>query len=638
MNQKTKKSGNFFRNLILLVMFGFIAISTQAQNSVTVTVNPKPGAATISANAICGTGTVLMTANIGSNANTVEFSEDGGTTVHGTDNTSPYEYTTSSITAGSSVTVHVRSYNSVTGCYGDWTNSAVATANLIPGVATIAANTRCGTGTVVMTANIGANGDVVQFSEDGGTTTLGTDNSSPYTYTTSSITAGSTVTVHVRTYNSTTGCASAWTNSAVATAYAIPLADAGTDPGDITCANPTRTLSGSGGGSYAWSTADGTIDSGANTATPTISAGGTYSLTVTANGCASTNTAEVVVGETATIPGVATIAANTRCGTGTVVMTANIGANGDVVQFSEDGGTTTHGTDNSSPYNYTTSSITAGSTVTVHVRTYNSTTGCASAWTNSAVATAYAIPVADAGTDPGDITCANPTRTLSGSGGGSYAWSTADGTIDSGANTATPTISAGGTYSLTVTVNGCASTNTAEVVVGESGTIPGVATISDNSRCGTGTVLMTAGIGANGDRVDFSTDGSTVAASDATSPYEYTTASITAGSNQTIYVRSYNTSTGCASAWTNTGVATAYVLPTATVTVDDATICNGVATNLNIALTGTANWTIKYKIGATQQPDITNVASSPYTLSVNPSSTTTYTVTEVSDANCTTTY
>ena len=53
---------------------------------------------------------------------------------------------------------------------------------------------------------------------------------------------------------------------------------------------------------YAWTTLDGTIDSGAATATPTISAAGTYSLTITDadNGCTATDT--VVITEDVLAP------------------------------------------------------------------------------------------------------------------------------------------------------------------------------------------------------------------------------------------------------------------------------------------------------------------------------------------------
>ena len=61
-----------------------------------------------------------------------------------------------------------------------------------------------------------------------------------------------------------------------------PTANAGTD-GELNCSITSLTLDGSasvgqGTLSYTWTTTDGTIDSDANTANPTISAPGTLSL------------------------------------------------------------------------------------------------------------------------------------------------------------------------------------------------------------------------------------------------------------------------------------------------------------------------------------------------------------------------
>jgi len=69
--------------------------------------------------------------------------------------------------------------------------------------------------------------------------------------------------------------------------------------------------------------------------------------------------------------------------------------------------------------------------------------------------------------------------------------------------------------------------------------------------------------------------------------------------------------------------------PTATVS-GDATICAGSSTIISAALTGSAPWIVSWSDGAIQ----TGVATSPATRLVSPSSTTTYSVTSVSDANC----
>jgi hypothetical protein len=75
------------------------------------------------------------------------------------------------------------------------------------------------------------------------------------------------------------------------------------------------------------------------------------------------------------------------------------------------------------------------------------------------------------------------------------------------------------------------------------------------------------------------------------------------------------------------------LLPTATIS-DDAAICEGQSTNLSVALTGTQPWSITYLDDSTPVT-IDNITNSPHTITVTPSGTTTYTLTEVSDANCT---
>ena len=97
--------------------------------SKTVILNPLPAAASITSNGICGTGNVLMNATLSGEGNQVEFSENGGTTVHSVVNyPNPYQYSTSTINAGSSKTIHVRTVVDSTGCASAWTNSALAIA------------------------------------------------------------------------------------------------------------------------------------------------------------------------------------------------------------------------------------------------------------------------------------------------------------------------------------------------------------------------------------------------------------------------------------------------------------------------------------------------------------------------------
>ncbi len=74
-------------------------------------------------------------------------------------------------------------------------------------------------------------------------------------------------------------------------------------------------------------------------------------------------------------------------------------------------------------------------------------------------------------------------------------------------------------------------------------------------------------------------------------------------------------------------------LPTATLT-GDATIDEGDSTGLSVALTGAAPWSVDWSDGFSQS----GIASSPATRTVGPTTTTTYELSGVSDANCTGTF
>lgn len=59
-------------------------------------------------------------------------------------------------------------------------------------------------------------------------------------------------------------------------------------------------------------------------------------------------------------------------------------------------------------------------------------------------------------------------------------------------------------------------------------------------------------------------------------------------------------------------------LPTATITSSDASICDdGSTTNIEIELTGTAPWTIRYKVDGANETTINNIATSPYDLVIS---------------------
>ena len=91
------------------------------------------------------------------------------------------------------------------------------------------------------------------------------------------------------------------------------------------------------------------------------------------------------------------------------------------------------------------------------------------------------------------------------------------------------------------------------------------------------------------------------------------------------------TTTTCSS---TTPPVTVHPLPTGTIALSgDAEICEGESSSLEVTLTGTAPWSITYSDGNTPVT-INAINSSPYIINVNPATTSTYTLTAVSDAHC----
>ncbi len=317
---------------------------------------------------------------------------------------------------------------------------------------------------ITPTATLSATASGVTYNWSGTGITAGGTTANP------TVNAAGTYTVTVT--DAINGCTSTATQDVLST-ISVPDATAGT-PQTITCIVTSAPLSGNSttsGVTYSWSGPGGFTSSLQN---PNATTAGTYTVTVTdASGC--TNTATQVVNANTTPPNVVTGSAQTlTCTTTSVNLNANSSTTG--ATYSWAGPSITSGGITATP------SVGGAGTYTVTVT--DPANGCTSTATQI-VNSNTTPPTANAGTD-NTFACNVSSLNLNGSGsssgvGYSYSWSTSDGSIVSGSNTLTPTISQAGTYTITVTnsANGCTSS---DVVVINPDVLPDASfTASPNS-------------------------------------------------------------------------------------------------------------------------------------------------------------
>ena len=253
-----------------------------------------------------------------------------------------------------------------------------------------------------------------------------------------------------------------------------PTAEAGAGA-SLDCINNTVQLNGAGsdtGGniSYQWQTGNGTIMSGATTLTPTVSAAGTYTLTVTNSTNACTSSDFVFVTSDGVLPTAnAGQAASLNCANNTIQLDGSASSQGNFSYLwtANSGGNIMFGETSLAP------TVNTAGLYTLTVT--NNDNGCEST-DNVQVSADFTLPTVSIAT-PNQIGCDNNTVQLDGSASSSggqflYQWSTGDGGIVSGAGTMVTTVNLAGTYTLMITnnLNGC--TNTMSVTVSGNTNLP----------------------------------------------------------------------------------------------------------------------------------------------------------------------
>ncbi len=409
------------------VTVGSAGCSATSTNTA-VTVNPLPTTPVVSASGpttFCAGNSVTLTSS----------SASGNTWSTGA--------TTQSITVSTSGTYTV-SVTDGNGCTSS-TASSTITVNPLPATPTVAASgptTFCAGGSITLTSS----------SASGNTWSTGA--------TTQSITVSA-----AGNYSVTVGAAGCTATSAntTVTVNALPSTPVVSASGPTTfCAGNNITLTSSSATGNTWST-------GATTQSITVSAAGTYTVSVTdGNGCtSSTASSTITVNPLPSAPTISASGPTTFCTGGSVTLTSS----------STTGNTWSTGA--------TTQSITVSASGTYSV-SFVDANGCTSASASTTVTEVSNPPVPTVSAGGPLIFCAGESVTLTSSSASGNTWST-------GATTQSITVSAAGNYSVTVGAAGCssASANTA-VVVNSLPSTPVVATSGPTTFCIGGTVTLTS--------------------------------------------------------------------------------------------------------------------------------------------------
>jgi hypothetical protein len=551
-----------------------------ASSTVTITVNPLPSAS------VAVTETSGVTNNDGiicAGASATLTASGGGTYLWNTGSTSAAVSVTPSATT--TYTVTVTNSNNCTA-----TAATTITVNPLPSASV----------TVTETSGATNNDGIICV---GASATLTASGGSTYLWNTGSTSAAVSVTPSATTtYTVTVTNSGNCTATATRTITVNPLPSAsitvsetsgsGINDGIIEFGD-NATLTASGGGTYLWST-------GSTVAVITVSPGvtTTYTVTVTnSSNCTATASTTITVNQQQA-PAI------------TITESSGVSSNDGIICVGASATLTASG---GNTYSWNTGSTSASivvspsatTTYTVTVTAVNGTTASVSATVTVNSLPVASISVAETSgiTNNDGIICNGANATLTATGGSSYLWST-------GSTAASVTVSPSATATYTVTVtnaNGCTASATRTITVNP---LPSASvSVSETSGVNNNDGVLCAGAGAT---LTATGGGSYLWSTGSTSTSISVSPSVT-----TTYTVTVTSANGCTA--TAVRIITVNTLPVVSIAVsessgtsNDGIICNGTSAML------TASGGLSY---------LWSNGSTPATISVAPSSTTTYTVT-----------
>jgi len=447
-----------------------------------ITINATPGAPTSPVNGSrCGTGTVGLSA-----------STAGGQTIDwyaaATGGSALASGTTSFITPSiaGTTTYYAESRNTATGCVSSSRTAVEATVNSIPAAPSGTGNSRCGTGTVTISATPGAGETIDWYAASSGGAAL---QSGSNTFVTPSISIPTIY--YAESSNTTSGCKSAIRTAVTANVNNLPVAGAVSGVSGV-CIGVSTTLSsnatGTGPLTYTWaSSLPGFASISSGGLATGITAGNTnITYTVTdGNNCVATSPA-FVFGVTP-IAGAIT-GASGSCAGGTVNLTSNAtGAGG--LTYTWASSNTTVATVSSTG---TVTALILGTTNITY--TVTDANGCSA--TSSNFAFSVTQPIANPITGATTVCEASTINLISNATGVAtltYTWSSTNTSAATVSATGVVSGVAAGSTDITYTVtdgNGCATTSAIFTVTVNAkpaaGAISGASTV-----CPASTITLT---------------------------------------------------------------------------------------------------------------------------------------------------
>lgn len=480
------------------------------------------------------------------------------------------------------------------GCGNVTSNAATLTVDAVPvaGTASVSSSSICD-GASVTFSSAGTSGTQVfqyQFNGTGGTWTDWL--AAPQTWNSAGY-GNNTAYVRNKVTNGT--CPAVYSSPCSVVINSLP-SPAASNNGPI-CAGNNLDLSVGSFNNYNWTGPNGFTSTTQNPSIPsaTTAASGTYTVTVTgSNGCQNTSTTSATVNPTGAASVSINATASTIC-TGTNVTFTATPTNGGTptYQWKVNGGNV--GTNSSA---YSSSSLNNNDAVICLMTSSNACVTGSPATSNQITMTVNAYPTVNI-TGTTSI-CQGNSTTLTASGGGTYLW-------NNSATTASINVSPSSTtpYSVTVTTNGCSTTNSATVSVGTSPSItsqPGSA-----SKCTGQSVTFSVTVSGAGINYQWRKNGTDI--SGATNN-NYTISSVASGDagNYTCYI-----SNGCGNITSN--VATLSVNVSTSITSQPSSVLNTTQSSCSftVGATGTGlsyQWQLSIN-GGSSWSDISAAGSNP---------------------------